>query len=114
MARTRRPRRPPGGRSGDPAQSPRRASTRTGFLGFLKVSAGLILGAAGGLGGSDPGEEHLMLVRHHRLAIAGVIIAAAIAVPGAALASGSGSPSGKPAPPRASGASAKRPEAQSP
>ena len=55
-----------------------------------------------------------MLVRHHRLAIAGVIIAAAIAVPGAALASGSGSPSGKPAPPRASAASAKRPEAQSP
>ncbi len=47
-----------------------------------------------------------MLVRHHRLAIAGVITAAAIAVPTAALASGSGSPSGKPAPPQACAASA--------
>jgi hypothetical protein len=47
-----------------------------------------------------------MLVRHHRLAIAGVITAAAIAVPTAALASGSGSPSGNPAPPRACAASA--------
>jgi len=49
-----------------------------------------------------------MLVRHHRLAIAGVIIATAIAVPTAALASGSGSPSGKPAPPQASAASASK------
>ena len=54
-----------------------------------------------------------MLIRPHRLAIAGVITAAAIALPGAALASGSGSPSGKPAPPGASAASAKRSEAQS-
>src|SRR5260370_7220430 len=52
-----------------------------------------------------------MLVRHHRLAIAGVVTAAAIAVPAAALASGSGSPSGKPAPPQASAASAKKSEA---
>jgi hypothetical protein len=37
-----------------------------------------------------------MTVRHHRLAIAGVITAAAMAVPAAALASGPGSPSGKP------------------
>ena len=47
-----------------------------------------------------------MLVRHHRLAIAGVVAAAAIAVPAAAFASGSGSPSSKPAPPQASAASA--------
>lgn len=51
-----------------------------------------------------------MLVRHHRLAVAGVITAAAIAVPAAALASGPGSPSasGKPAPPQASAASPKK------
>src|SRR5260370_25482058 len=49
-----------------------------------------------------------MLVRHHRLAIAGVLTATAIAVPAAALASGSGSPSGKPAPPQASAASASK------
>jgi hypothetical protein len=47
-----------------------------------------------------------MLVRHHRLAIAGVVTATAIAVPAAAFASGSGSPSSKPAPPQASAASA--------
>lgn len=45
-----------------------------------------------------------MLVRHHRLAIAGVVTATAIAVPAAAFASGSGSPSSKPAPPQASAA----------
>jgi hypothetical protein len=43
-----------------------------------------------------------MLVLRHRLAIAGVVTAAAVAVPAAALASGLGSPSGKPAPPQAS------------
>jgi hypothetical protein len=43
-----------------------------------------------------------MLVLRHRLAIAGIIAAAAIAVPVAALASASGSPPGKPgAPPTA-------------
>ena len=42
-----------------------------------------------------------MLILRHRLAIAGVITAAAVAVPAAALASGSGSPPGKPAPPQA-------------
>ncbi len=47
-----------------------------------------------------------MLVLRHRLAIAGVIAATAIAVPAAAVASGYGSPSGKPAPPLASAASA--------
>jgi hypothetical protein len=47
-----------------------------------------------------------MLVLRHRLAIAGVITATAIAVPVAALASGPGSPSGKPAPPQASATSA--------
>lgn len=47
-----------------------------------------------------------MLVRHHRLAIAGVVTATAIAVPAAAFTSGSGSPSSKPAPPQASAASA--------
>ncbi len=55
-----------------------------------------------------------MLVLRYRLAVAGVITAAAIAGPAAALASGSGSPSGKPAPPQASAACAKRSEAQSP
>ena len=39
-----------------------------------------------------------MLVRNRRLAIAGVITAAAIAIPPAAYAAGSGSPSGKPSP----------------
>ena len=43
-----------------------------------------------------------MLVLRHRLAIAGVVTAAAVAVPAAALASGLGSPPGKPAPPPAS------------
>jgi hypothetical protein len=43
-----------------------------------------------------------MLVLRHRLAIAGVAAAAAVAVPAAAVASGIGSPSGKPAPPQAS------------
>jgi hypothetical protein len=43
-----------------------------------------------------------MLVLRHRLAIAGVVTAAAVAVPAAALASGLGSPSGKPAPPQVS------------
>jgi hypothetical protein len=43
-----------------------------------------------------------MLVLRRRLAIAGVITAAAIALPAAALASGPGSPSGKPSPPSAS------------
>ncbi len=47
-----------------------------------------------------------MLVRQHRLAIAGVVTATAIAVPAAAFASASGSPSSKPAPPQASAASA--------
>ena len=47
-----------------------------------------------------------MVTMHHRLAIAGVIAATAIAVPAAALASGTGSPPGKPAPPTASAASA--------
>jgi hypothetical protein len=42
-----------------------------------------------------------MLVLRHRLAIAGVIAAAAIAVPVAALAAGSGSPPAKPGPPAA-------------
>ena len=46
-----------------------------------------------------------MLVLRHRLAIAGVITAAAVAVPAAALASGSGSPPGKPTPPQACAAS---------
>jgi hypothetical protein len=61
-----------------------------------------------------------MSVLHHRLAAAGVITAAAIAVPAAALASGSGTPSGKPAPPRACATSACKskaghaPAAQSP
>jgi hypothetical protein len=49
-----------------------------------------------------------MLVRYHRLGVAGVITAAAIAVPAAALVSGSGSPSGEPAPPQASAASASK------
>jgi hypothetical protein len=47
-----------------------------------------------------------MLVRHQRLAVAGVIAATAIVVPTAALASGSDSPSGKGAPPQVSVASA--------
>ena len=47
-----------------------------------------------------------MLARNRRLAIAGFITAAVVAVPTAALASGSGSPPGKPAPPHACAASA--------
>jgi hypothetical protein len=47
-----------------------------------------------------------MFVRNRRLAIAGVITAAAIAVPPAAYAAGSGSPSGKPSPPQACATSA--------
>ena len=43
-----------------------------------------------------------MLVLRRRLAIAGVITATAIALPAAALASGPGSPSGKPSPRSAS------------
>jgi len=43
-----------------------------------------------------------MPVRKHRLAVAGIIAAAAIAVPGAALASGLTTASGKPSPPAAS------------
>ncbi|HEX4396188.1 MAG TPA: hypothetical protein VH136_01010 [Trebonia sp.] len=54
-----------------------------------------------------------MLVLRHRLAIAGVITATAIAVPAAALASGPGAPSGKPAPPQASAASASKSAAAS-
>ena len=49
-----------------------------------------------------------MLVLRRRLAIAGVITATAIALPAAALASGPGSPSGKPAPPSASAPSASK------
>jgi hypothetical protein len=49
-----------------------------------------------------------MLVLRHRLAIAGVITATAIAVPVAALASGLGAPSGKSAPPQASAVSASK------
>ena len=97
----------------EPGQSSRRASARE-FLGVFKVVGWLLLGAAGGLG--DPtseGEERPMMVRHHRLAIAGVITAAAMAAPAAALASGPGSPSGKPALPQASAASAKKPAAGS-
>ena len=47
-----------------------------------------------------------MLVLRHRLAIAGVITAAVVTVPAVALASGSGSPPGKPAPPHACTAAA--------
>ena len=46
-----------------------------------------------------------MLVLRHRLAIAAVLTASAIAVPAAALASGPGSPSGKQGPPPAAVAS---------
>jgi hypothetical protein len=46
-----------------------------------------------------------MFVLRRRLAVAGVIAAAAIAVPAAAFASGPGAPSGKPAPPQAAAAS---------
>jgi hypothetical protein len=49
-----------------------------------------------------------MLVLRRRLAIAGVITATAIALPAAALASGPGSPSGKPSPPSASAPSASK------
>jgi hypothetical protein len=48
-----------------------------------------------------------MLVLRRRLAIAGVITATAIALPAAALASGPGSPSGKPSPPAASPSASK-------
>ena len=52
-----------------------------------------------------------MSVLHHRLVMAGVITAAVIAVPAAALASASGSPSGKSASPQASAAGAARSKA---
>ena len=48
-----------------------------------------------------------MLVLRHRLAIAGIIAAAAVAVPAAALASGLGSPSGQASSPQASAAASK-------
>src|ERR1700722_19009606 len=48
-----------------------------------------------------------MVAQNRRLAVAGLISAAAIAVPTAALASGSGSPSPKPSPPQASAAAGK-------
>ena len=48
-----------------------------------------------------------MLARNRRLAAAGLITAAAIAVPTAALAAGSGSPSAKPTPPASAARSAK-------
>src|ERR1700755_1890454 len=78
----------------------------SGFQGFLKATGGSILGPVGGLGASIRGEERLMLVRHQRLAVAGVIAATAIVVPTAALASGSDSPSAKGPPPQVSVASA--------
>jgi hypothetical protein len=48
--------------------------------------------------GSPSTKEHVMPVRSRRLAVAGVLAATIIAVPAAALASDSGTPSGKPAP----------------
>jgi len=47
------------------------------------------------------------LVRHRRMAIAGIVTATAIAVPTAALASGSDSPSGKPTAPASAAAACK-------
>jgi hypothetical protein len=47
-----------------------------------------------------------MLILRHRLAIAGAITAVVVTIPAVALASGSGSPPGKPAPPRACTAAA--------
>jgi hypothetical protein len=41
-----------------------------------------------------------MFVQRHRVAVAGVIAAAVVAVPAAALAAGSGSPTAKPSPPQ--------------
>jgi hypothetical protein len=55
-----------------------------------------------------------MSVLRHRLTIAGVITAAAIAIPAAALASGPGAPSGKPAPPQAAAPSAGKSAAPAP
>ena len=52
-----------------------------------------------------------MSVPHRRLAMAGVITAAVIAIPAAALASASGTPSGKPAPPQASATGAAKSKA---
>jgi hypothetical protein len=49
-----------------------------------------------------------MLVRYHRLGLAAIVATAAFAVPAVALASGSGSPAGKPAPPHASATSASK------
>jgi hypothetical protein len=49
-----------------------------------------------------------MLVLRHRRGMAGVIVAAGVTVPAAALASGSGSPPAKPAPPQASAAVASK------
>lgn len=54
-----------------------------------------------------------MSARSRRLAGTGVIAAAVIAVPAAALVSGSGSPSGKPAPPQAPAACATKSPSQS-
>lgn len=66
------------------------------------------MGVVCGLGVSHPsrGASHVVSASPSRLA--GVITAAAVSVPAAALASGLGSPSGKPAPPQASAPSASK------
>jgi hypothetical protein len=87
-------------------------STRE-LLGFFKVAGGPILGPVCGLGEPLRGQERPMPVLRHRLAIAGVITAAAVTVPAAASASGSGSPPGWPAPPQASAATASKSAARS-
>jgi hypothetical protein len=77
-----------------------------GFLGVFKVGGWSVLGATAGLVRIRSTKERVMSVRHRRLAVAGVIAVTAIAVPAAALASGAGSPSGKPAPSSAASKSA--------
>jgi hypothetical protein len=76
------------------------------FLGFFKVAGWPVFGGADGLAGIRSAKERVMSVRSRRLAVAGVIAAAMIAVPAAALASGSGTPSGKPPPSAAANESA--------
>ena len=76
------------------------------FLGFFKVAGWSVLGGADGLAGIRSAKERVMSVRSRRLAVAGVIAATMIAVPAAALASDSGTPSGKPPPSAAASESA--------
>jgi hypothetical protein len=89
--------------AGRPAAAP---PVIRGLLGSFKVAGWPFLGGPAGLAGQPITKERVMSVRSRRLAVAGVLAATVIAVPAAALASDSGTPSGKPAPPASATGSA--------